>query len=159
MTGEFTYSDPLTYKHKVLNTTFESNGYNLGHYLRDNSREIYLALTCKPYSTLQVKASYTNAVHGNEYAYKDGKSAVATPILQDKTWSNLTLSLQARYLFLTNLQISMGIEYSDIRGYDIDSPVEYDEIRMTGKQYLNKFTPAFYQGRNTTFNFGVNYYF
>ncbi len=48
LTGEYTYTLPMTYQHNIATTTFESNQYNLGHYLRDNSQDIYVAVTCKP---------------------------------------------------------------------------------------------------------------
>ena len=47
-TTEFTYSYPLAFQHYVPTLTFETNGYNLGHYLRDNSREWYVALDYHP---------------------------------------------------------------------------------------------------------------
>lgn len=157
--GEYTWTYPITYKHRVRNTTYASNNYCLGHYLGDNSKEIYVALTYKPFSTFQAKASFTDATHYNDYAYIDGKASVKTPKFQDKTWSNRTFALDLRYLCLTNLYINLGISLSDINGYDVKSNEECDEIRRTAQEYLDLYTPNFYQKKNTTFNFGINYFF
>ena len=159
LTGEYTYTYPITYKHRVLNTVFSSNDFGLGHYLGDNSKEIYLSMTYKPFSTFQVKASYTNARHFNDYAYLDGKQSVLTPVMQDKTWSNNTMALEFRYLFLTNLYATVGVSLSDIKGYGVSSKEECNEVRRAAQEYLDLYTPKFYQGKNTNFNFGLNYYF
>lgn len=159
VTGEYTYTLPITYKHRLLNTTFACNDFGLGHYLGDNSRELYLAMTYKPFSTFHVKASFSNAQHFNDYPYLDGKTAINTPVMQDKTWTNNTLSLDFRYLCLTNLYINFGVSLTDIKGYDVKSKEEYNEIRLSSQEYLDLYTPKFYQGKNTNFNFGLNYYF
>jgi hypothetical protein len=44
MTAEYTFTFPKTYQHRTPVTTYETNNFNLGHYLRDNSRELYLGL-------------------------------------------------------------------------------------------------------------------
>ena len=39
MVAEYTWSNCLAFMHYVPTTTFESNQYNLGHYLEDNAKE------------------------------------------------------------------------------------------------------------------------
>ncbi len=39
--AEYTWTNSLTFMHYVPTTTFESNQYNLGHYLEDNAKEFY----------------------------------------------------------------------------------------------------------------------
>ena len=38
---EYSMSMPITYQHRVSTLTYESNYYNMGYYLRDNSQEIF----------------------------------------------------------------------------------------------------------------------
>ncbi|MCK7530301.1 MAG: hypothetical protein MZV63_04210 [Marinilabiliales bacterium] len=58
-------SMPLTYQHNVPTTTFESNGYNLGHYLRDNSHEFYFSVLVKPFQNADnKKADYLMGTKG-----------------------------------------------------------------------------------------------
>ena len=42
-TTEFTYTYPLAFQHYIPTVTFQDQGYNLGYYLKDNSREWYVA--------------------------------------------------------------------------------------------------------------------
>ncbi len=65
---EYTKSVPITYQHRVPTLTFESNYYNMGHYLRDNSQEIYIAAEYKILRGLHVRAYYLLAQHGPDYA-------------------------------------------------------------------------------------------
>jgi hypothetical protein len=44
ITAEYTRTNPITYKHYNPETTYESTGYNLGFYLRDNSQNLYLKI-------------------------------------------------------------------------------------------------------------------
>ena len=39
---EYTWSNALAFMHNVPTTTFESNQYNLGHYLEDNAKDLYI---------------------------------------------------------------------------------------------------------------------
>jgi hypothetical protein len=148
VTGEYFRSVPITYKHYVPTLTYESNSYNMGHWLRDNSEEIFLALDLKPLPRLLARYAYTQARHGNEYTYIDGNTAVAYPILQDNTWTSLSHSLVVSYEVFTNCHATLEYLFSDTRGYDVDG--------QTAEYYLNRFTPEFYQGKRNTFSFKIN---
>ncbi len=52
---EYSMSRPITYQHRVPTLTYESNNYNMGYYLRDNSREIYISVEYKPIRGLHLK--------------------------------------------------------------------------------------------------------
>ncbi len=41
--AEYTQTNPITFQHNINTTIFESNNYNLGHYLRDNFQEIFFS--------------------------------------------------------------------------------------------------------------------
>ena len=149
-TFEFTQTNPMTYQHTVESTTFESNRFNLGHYLRDNSREVYFALEYKPIARLRAKLEYFYAVHGKDIKYNNnsGFSVVSVPILHGKTWDNKTYTITAEYEVLSNVYFKLLYQMSNIQGYQVDG--------KTAQEYLDKFTPAFYHGKQSTVGFGFN---
>lgn len=150
---EFTRTTPLTYKHYLPTTTFENNYFNLGHYLKDNSQDFYLHIRYSVWKTLQLKASYLYAVHANEYRYNnhDPVPVDEHPVLLDKSWTNKTFSFKAEMLPFTNIRIFAELIHSEIKGYDIDG--------QTAEYYLDRFSPAYLHGTNTTFvaGFGIGF--
>jgi hypothetical protein len=146
--GEYFRSVPITYKHYIPTLTFESNSYNLGPYLRDNSEEIYFTVNCRPLPYLFVRYAYTNARHGNEYSYIDGYIDVTYPILKDNTWTSVSHSLLCSYEVFTNCHISLEYLFSNTQGYEVDGhPASY---------YLDMYTPAYYQGKKNTLQVRMN---
>jgi hypothetical protein len=143
ITAEYFRSVPITYKHYVPTLTYESNSFNLGPYLRDNSEEIFFSIDLKPISRLFASYSYTNARHGNEYNYIDGFIDVTYPILKDNTWTNISHSFVCSYEILTNCHITLEYLISSIKGYDVDG--------QSAEYYLNRFTPKYFQGNKNTF--------
>ena len=139
--AEYTYTLPMTYQHRISTTTFESNSYNLGHYMRDNSQDLYLALIYKPIRGLF-------AQHGNNYVYGVYEPGDGAPILKDISWQKSIVGLRAKYEFINNAYIFAGVYFSDINGYDVDG--------LTSEEYLTLFTPEMYWGSTTTVNLGFN---
>lgn len=147
---EYTQTYPLTYKHRIESTTFESNCFGLGHYLSDNSKEHYLAVEIKPLPKLKIKASYLQAIHYNENAYDPSNDTQldAYPVWQDKTWQNTTLTISASYELLSNVKARLVYEDSNIKGFDADD--------LSAQQYLDTFSPAFFHGHQQTLIFQFN---
>lgn len=145
---EFTRTTPITYKHRIPATTYESNRFNLGHYMKDNSEDFYVVMRYSPWKTLQLKASYLYAMHANEYAY-DVHGAVKVdqyPVLKDKTWTNTTLTLRAEMLPFTNIRIFAELAHSDIKGYDVDG--------NSAEYYETLYTPKYLYGLSNTITVG-----
>ena len=69
LTAEYTRTNPIAYRHFVNSTTYASNQYNLGHYLRDNAQEIAFEVQYKPIARLRIEASIILAEKGEEYEY------------------------------------------------------------------------------------------
>ena len=164
ITGEFTRSNIINYKHSIPVLTWASNGYNLGSYLDDNSQEIYLALRYKPIRGLDLNLSYVDAKHGNEYAYNRANilEIISQPVLGDITWTNKTLAFNAQYEIFNNAYALISITKSDIQGYDSTSTrIKGEAIQAdrTAQKYLNLFTPAYLQGKNTTVTVGFSFGF
>lgn len=166
---EYTKTNILNYKQPVPTLTWASNGYNLGHYLGDNALEIYAALRYKPIRGLDLQLSYVNAKHGNEYDYirsgifngvkSDVIDIISNPSPGDIIWSNQTIGFKAVYEVFQNAYAIVNIDISDIQGFEASSPIVFGENRMTAQQALDRYTPAFLQGKNTTFTLGFGFGF
>ncbi len=147
-TGEFTYTLPLTYQHNISTTTFTSNQYLLGHYLRDNSNDFYFALSYKPIRGLIIDLSYALAQHYNDFVYNYDPGIDAFPVMQDLTWKSSEISLNGKYEFLNNAYAFAGLSFGNVEGYDVDG--------QSAEFYLDRYSPELFQGKNTTFRAGFN---
>ena len=150
-TSEYTRTYPITYEHRVPSLTFETNQFNLGNYLRDNSQEIFASLAYKIKANLSIKVSYNYAVHYNNYLYVTGVDADGYPFFKDKTWTKNSFIFNISWRPIPNSQIFVEYMNSFIKGYNVDGKSEQD--------YLNLFTPAYLQGENNTITTGINYGF
>lgn len=145
-TTEFTITNPFVYQHKIATQTYTSNGYNMGHYLRDNSKEIYFALQYKPVRGLHFLLSYTLGRHYDDYSY--AKCALnpdcnlhTVPIFENLKWQNRQVRFSARYEIVSNTYVYFEYRYQNITG---------DE------SYIHKYTPKYYWGKTNTVTFGAN---
>lgn len=162
LTGEFTRSNIINYKHSIPAITWASNGYNLGHYLGDNSQELYFALRYKPIRGLDLSLSCIDAKHGNEYDYDrtNVRKIISQPTLGEIIWTNKTIGFNAQYEVMNNAYALVKVEYSDIKGYDLTStPIVGENPARTSQQFLNLFTPKYLQGKNTTITVGFSFGF
>jgi len=62
MVAEYTWSNALVFMHNIPTTTFESNQYNLGHYLEDNAKDFYLGVEYRPFRTLNLKLYFNHSL-------------------------------------------------------------------------------------------------
>jgi hypothetical protein len=138
-TTEFTYSYPLAYQHYVPTLTFESNGYNLGHYMKDNSREWYLAIGYRPVRALDIKLWFLDAVRGPDYT-ELGTDRVGNPPLDTISWHNTSFGITGSYQIINDLYVWFSTNYSNIRG----------DVRWS---------PEYFYGKKSTFNLGVTFGF
>lgn len=143
LTFEFTHTNPLTFQHKIETQTFASSNYNLGHYLTDNAREIYLAANYKPIRGLNIELSYTYAKKGGGPTYaecaNDPNCDLHTiPILNPIVWDNHSIGINSNYEFASNANIFINVLIGDITG-DVET-----------------YTPEFYWGKTTTISAGFN---
>jgi len=148
ITAEYFRSNPVVYKHRVPTTTFETNKFNLGHYLRDNSEEIYGAIDVRPFRGVLLRGDITYARHGNEYDYTTGSNADELPFMKDVTWQNITISFTSRWEFIHDSWLYLNVSKSRIKGYDVDG--------KTAQDYLDMYTPKSFQGDNLIVTAGMN---
>ncbi len=148
ITGEYTFTYPKTFQHRTPSTTFETNRFNLGHYLKDNSRELYMSIEAKPLKGMNLFVSYLHAEKGNLRPYIYGVGPMdRDPFMDDVVWRNKTVSIGGSYLFYNNISLFAEFHQKDIRGYDVDG--------VTAQEYLDMFTPEIFHGWNNTFTFGL----
>jgi hypothetical protein len=115
LTTEFTYTYPLTCQHYVPTITFESNNYNLGHYLKDNSREWYIAFDYRPLRAMDIKIFFIDAVRGPDYT-ESGGSRLGNPPLDTINWQNRSTGIKASYQIINDLYVWGSFVYSYITG-------------------------------------------
>ncbi|MFZ2338425.1 MAG: hypothetical protein WAW07_01735 [Bacteroidales bacterium] len=139
LTTEFTYSYPLTYQHYVPTLTYDTQDFNLGHYLRDNSREWYLALEYKPVRTLNIGVWLTDAVRGPDYT-ELGTPRVGNPPLATVEWESRVYGLRASYQVINDLYVWGSFVSSDVSG---------DQ----------RWSPEYFYGQKNTFNVGATFGF
>jgi len=137
--AEYTRTQPMTYDHYIPTTTFASNDYVLGNYLRENSQEIFVALTWRPLRGVLINGSYTFAQHGDDvpYDYNAGYAVDQVPFLKNITWQNSSFELSARYEFVSNGYFFIRYLNSDRTGDD-------------------RYQPPVMNGRTNTFSTGIN---
>ncbi|MBK7214876.1 MAG: hypothetical protein IPH88_16620 [Bacteroidales bacterium] len=146
--AEFTQTTPITYKHDIAAVTFASNSYNLGHYLRDNSREIYLSVAYSPLPRLHAELSYTLAEHGGEYAYLRSDSIADLPMLTDMSWKMQQTAFSISYQFISNSFVYLNYVAGNIEGFDLNgSSADY---------YLELFTAPMMRGKTKTLTLGFS---
>jgi hypothetical protein len=139
LTTEFTYTYPLAFQHYVPTLTFENARYNMGHYLKDNSREWYFALDYRPMRTLDINLFFSDAVRGTDYTELGG-SRLGNPPLATIEWHNTSYGLKASYQVINDLYTWGSFVNSDIGG----------DVRWS---------PEYYYGRKNTVNLGVTFGF
>ncbi len=139
---EYTMTRPIVYEHYISTTTFESSGYNLGHYLRSNSDELYFSLDYHPLALLHLKCEYVYARHGKSYQYINGNIAVTYPFMDEVRWTEESINIGLSYQFAYNCALNINYRYNNSSGPDLEI-----------------FTPEFYQGKNNTLIFGFNFGF
>lgn len=135
-TTEFTYTYPLTFQHYVPPLTFETAGYNLGHYLRDNSREWYVAFDYRPLRTLSINLFFSDAIRGPDYTAV-GTNRLGNPPLASVEWHNTAFGLKASYQVINDLYTWFSFTNSDVRGE-------------------TRWSPEYFYGKKNTVNMGVS---
>ncbi len=138
---EYTRSNPLTFQHYVPTLEFESNKFNLGHYLKDNSQEFYISIDAKPIRSLYLHASFLLAQKGPDYDELGG-DRLGLPFMETIEWENKSFSIIARYEIINDAYFSLEFQNSDISGND-----------------LSKYTHPLWYGKTNTFSVGMNFGF
>ena len=139
LTTEFTFTYPFTFQHYVPTLTFESNGYNLGHYLKDNAREWYVAFDYRPLRTMDLTFFFDDAVRGPDYT-ELGAPRLGNPPLDPVEWHDTSLGFKGSYQLINDLYFWSSFIISNIIGD-------------------TRWSPEYFYGKKNTFNFGMTFGF
>ncbi|MHC1731053.1 MAG: hypothetical protein AB9888_03310 [Bacteroidales bacterium] len=115
LTAECTFTYPLTFQHNVSVTTFENQGYNLGHWLRDNSRSWYLAADWRPLRAAGVRLWHEWSERGTDYQ-SIGGTRLGLPYLGTIEWSNITTGLDLSYMVTGGVQVRASLIRRNVTG-------------------------------------------
>jgi ribosomal protein L31 len=140
VTAEYTRTNPLAFRHYLSTTTFESNKYNLGHWLTDNAQEIFVSLQCRPIRGLVINLSWDYAQKGPDYTDL-GAERLGLPFIDFTDWESNSMKLNARYEIINDAYVYAGYEYSNISG-DVE-----------------KYTHPLWRGKTNTVEVGMNFGF
>ena len=79
--------------------------------------------------------------------------------MQDIVWKQDLVSFDAIYEIFNNCYAKINISYNHARSSQPSSEPIEGEVRLTAQEYLDRYTPVFYQGKNITFTCGLNFGF
>ena len=170
--GEFMRSYIACYTHSIEALTWQSNSYDMGHYMGDNAQSIYTELSYRPIRGMIIKLSYTHDTKYNSYAYlrnyRNGNEVIRdggiAQTLSQKSFDhaifrNEVVRLDGMYEVHPNMFMRLTVEYNHARGYDnLKTDAIPSEDIGDAEYYLNKFMPVYQQGKNLSvtgaFSFG-----
>ncbi len=113
LTGEYTRNNGKSYSSALPTTSYESNQYSLGSYLRENSMEIYAALCWKPIRGLRFDASYLYAKHG------EGTTLSALD------YKDQEITMAAKYEVINNAYVFIEYDRRQVEGDVMYIPTVY----------------------------------
>lgn len=171
--AEFMRANIACYTHSIDVLSYTSNSYEMGHYMGDNSQNIYAEIVYKPIRRLSLSASYTNDTKYNKYDYVRANISdiIAQKPFHERTYQNDTFAFNAIYEVFNNCYAVVNFSYNNARGFAPASERTAGEDRGFNKEgtpllgkdlqlyYLNKFAPLYLQGENFTFMCGLSFNF
>ena len=170
--GEFVRSYIACYTHSIDALTWQSNSFDMGHYMGDNAQSIYTELAYRPIRGMLIKMSYTHDTKYNSYAYlrnyrngseviRDGgiSETISQPAFDHSIFSNDLLRLDGIYEVHQNMYLTLAFEYNNAQGFDnLKTDAIKSEDVGDAQYYLDKYMPLYKQGKNFTvsaaFSFG-----
>jgi hypothetical protein len=144
ITVEYTWSNGLVFRHYVPTTTFESNRYNLGHFLEDNARDLYIAAEYRPYRTLKIRGYYNFSEKGPDHTILGTMPRTTIIPLNPVVWESSRYGISVSMQVIHDLCLRLGYEWRNVTGEE---------------GYINLWTPDVYYGKTGTLNIGLNYGF
>ena len=142
--AEYTWSNALVFRHDIPTTTFESNRYNLGHYLEDNARQLYLGVDYRPLRTLNIRMYYNRSEKGPDHTELGTTPRDEINPFDPIVWTSEKFGILATYQLINDLYVRLGYEWRNVSGEEA---------------YLEQWTPVEYHGKTGTLRIGINYGF
>jgi hypothetical protein len=113
LTAEYTRNNGKAYASALPTTSYASNQYGLGSYLKENSMEIYAALCWKPIRGLRLDASWLMAKHG------EGTT------LSSLDYKDQEIAISARYEIINNTYVFIEYQRRQVEGDVLYIPAVY----------------------------------
>ena len=162
--GEFMRSYIACYTHSIDVLTWKSNSYEMGHYMGDNAQSIFVEASYRPIRGMVIKLSYTNDTKYNAYQYLRGgtpeeKAAISQKPFDKAIFKNDVIALDGIYEVHPNMYLRVNLTYNNARGYDNTTSSVTSEITGTAQDYLNRYAPVYWQGKNFTVMAGFSFGF
>lgn len=171
--GEFMRSYIACYTHSIDALTWQSNSYNMGHYMGDNAQSIYAEIAYRPIRGMMVRMSYTNDTKYNSYAYlrnyrqggqviRDGgiSETLSQKPFDKVIFQNDVFRLDGTYEVHPNMFMTLAVEYNYARGYNNENKEAIASEDIGNAQYyLDKYMPLYQQGKNIIVSAGFSFGF
>lgn len=140
LTAEYTKTVPTSYQHDINTTTYTSNGYNLGHYMRDNSDVLFFELRYHPIKNIHLTTNYTFERKGEDYGYvRSDPNLTRRPFMDDVKYKRSALNFAIDYEPTFGLHLFVNTQISNTSG-----------------SALSTYSPAFFRGKLFTVSGGFN---
>jgi hypothetical protein len=136
---EYTWTNALTFRHFVPTLNYESNRYNLGHYLEDNARELFITAGYKPIRGLDLHISYTHANKGPDHTLL-GTPRVGIVPFSPVVWESDAFRFNANWQVINDVWIYFGYTLQETKGE---------------QEFVERYMPEFWQGKKGAVNFGI----
>ncbi|MFO8001354.1 MAG: hypothetical protein R6U46_08920 [Marinilabilia sp.] len=146
-TAEYTRTNPMVYQHIIPTTTLESNGYNMGHYLTDNSDEWFVSTRYMPVRGVKIELEYTRSRKGKDYQtiLKEGDLAGhpefnpeeprwGLPFMNEVRWRMQKIDLKSSWQIINDGYVYLSLGYRENSGPGLDEylPSLYREDGFEG---------------------------
>lgn len=114
LTAEYSRTNPQVYEHIIETTTFESNRYNLGYYLRENSQDFFASVAVKPYRTFRAEISFTWAQKGPDTSLETSRLGI--PFMKTVDWEAKIVSSKFDFEVLNDSHLYLGFDFASYSG-------------------------------------------
>jgi hypothetical protein len=113
---DYTLTSPLTYIHRLPTLTFESNRFNLGHYMVDNASTLHLGIWWKPYAKLSFRLEYNHLQKGEQHRYFRGDPIPLDekPFLENIIWESHNLISTITYAPFSNFSLFGSLQIRSV---------------------------------------------
>lgn len=140
---EYTRSNPYAYRHYIPSLSYASNNYNLGHYLGDNSNEIYLELNYKIIPRLKASTYFLKAKKGGVEPFAaGGQGGISGTEFQ-------------RTVEFDRQEIGLTVDYEIIHDVYAKGSLVFSNVTDETRSY----TPDFARGKNTFASLSISWGF
>jgi hypothetical protein len=136
LTAEYTRTRPWTYRHQISSTTFASNRYNLGHYMGENSDELYLRAEFKPWKTLRVKTDFWQLRKGPQHEYdiiNGNANVVGLEFLETTDWEQSGAQLSVEWEIINDAVVFGKVTALESEGNEFYTPEYLSGKVVTGE--------------------------